>query len=48
MARREWEKNSQHFPHKYVKPEPPPNPPDYGDGADEDERREARASLDIE
>ena len=44
---REWEKNSQPFPHKYVKPEPPPNTPDYGNDADKDEKREARADLDI-
>ena len=31
----------------YVKPEPPPNTPDYDDNADEDERRGARAALDI-
>ena len=32
----------------YVKPELPPNTPEYDDDADEDERREARAALDIE
>ena len=32
----------------YVKPEPPPNIPEYDDDVDEDERREARAALDIE
>ena len=31
----------------YVKTEPPPNTPYYDDDADEDERREARAALDI-
>ena len=32
----------------YVKPELPPNTPEYDDDADEDERREACAALDIE
>ena len=31
-----------------VKPEPPPNTPEYDDDTDEDERREACAALDIE
>ena len=44
---REWEKNSQPFPHKYVKPKPLPNTPDYDNDADKDEKREARADLDI-
>ena len=44
------ERLAEEFPDfpPYVKPATPPNISDYADGADEDDRREARANLDIQ